>query len=147
MNQRDNDLGELKVAALALAATVLICLFAARACGSDQPAKPRPGKPVRQVMPYPGNPYTYMEGSVVDLDVVGDSVSLMLKPRGTFGQFTEGLLLCDYNDVAEKFFNKSGLMVLTYERTAHRMVSGVGCHRLHSVDQVQLVPKQEDREP
>jgi hypothetical protein len=83
------------------------------------------------------NPYTYLEGAVVDAARVGDGINLRIQPRGTYGLFTENVLLCDMNNVGRRFAGKGGLVVLTYETQARRMIEGVGCHELRSVDQIQ----------
>jgi hypothetical protein len=88
------------------------------------------------VVQYQTNPFTYFEGSISNTSLVGTGVNLRLQPRGVYSLFTQEILLCDYDNVAEKFAGKQGLLVLTYETVAHRSIEGIGCHDLHSVDEV-----------
>ena len=88
------------------------------------------------VVQYQNNPFTYLEGSISNVSLVGTGVNLRLQPRGVYSLFTQEILLCDYDNVAEKFEGKHGLMVLTYETVAHRTIEGIGCHRLVGVDEV-----------
>ena len=94
------------------------------------------------VVQYETNPFTYVEGSVSNVSLVGTGVNLRLQPRGVYSLFTQEILLCDYDNVAEKFEGKHGLMVLTYETVAHRSIEGIGCHRLVGVDEVKEVRPQ-----
>ena len=89
------------------------------------------------VLQYQSNPYTYFEGSIVSGAVIEPGVNLRFQPRGTYGLFTQEILFCDYDSVAEKFAGKKGLLVLSYETVAHRTIQGIGCHRLVGVDKVQ----------
>jgi hypothetical protein len=88
------------------------------------------------VIQYETNPFTYVEGSLSNVSLVGTGVNLRLQPRGVYSLFTQEILFCDYDNVAEKFAGKRGLMVLTYETVAHRSIEGIGCHDLRSVDEV-----------
>lgn len=88
------------------------------------------------VVQYQTNPFTYVEGSISNVSLVGTGVNLRLQPRDVYSLFTQEILLCDYDNVAEKFAGKRGLMVLTYETVAHRSIEGIGCHNLRSVDEV-----------
>lgn len=88
------------------------------------------------VIQYQTNPFTYVEGSISNVSLVGTGVNLRLQPRGVYSLFTQEILLCDYDNVAEKFAGKKGLVVLSYETVAHRTIQGVGCHDLRSVDEV-----------
>ncbi len=88
------------------------------------------------VVQYQSNPYTYFEGSLVSGATIDDGVNLRFQPRGTYGLFTQEILFCDTEAVAEKFAGKRGLLVLTYETVAHKMIQGVGCRDLRSVDVV-----------
>lgn len=85
---------------------------------------------------YQSNPYTYFEGSLVSGAIIEPGVNLRFQPRGTYNLFTQEILFCDYNTVAQKFSGKQGLLVLSYETVAHRMIQGIGCHSLRSVDEV-----------
>lgn len=88
------------------------------------------------VIQYQTNPFTYIEASITNVSLVGTGVNLRLQPRGVYSLFTQEILLCNYDNVAEKFAGKRGLMVLTYETVAHRSIEGIGCHDLRSVDEV-----------
>lgn len=88
------------------------------------------------VIQYQNNPYTYLEASLVSGATIDSGVNLRFQPRGTYGIFTQDILFCDYDSVAEKFQGKRGLLVITYETVAHRMIQEVGCHTLRSVDEV-----------
>ncbi len=88
------------------------------------------------VVQYQSNPYTYFEGSLVSGAIIEPGVNLRFSPRQTYGLFTQDILFCDYDNVAEKFAGKKGLVVLSYETVAHRTIQGVGCHDLRSVDEV-----------
>lgn len=85
---------------------------------------------------YQSNPYTYFEGSLVSGAIIEPGVNLRFQPRGTYNLFAQEILFCDYNTVAQKFSGKQGLLVLSYETVAHRMIQGIGCHSLRSVDEV-----------
>ncbi len=88
------------------------------------------------IVQYQTNPFTYVEGIISNVSLVGTGVNLRLQPRGVYSLFTQEILLCDYDNVAEKFTGKRGLMVLTYETVAHRSIEGIGCHSLRSVDEI-----------
>jgi hypothetical protein len=88
------------------------------------------------VIQYQTNPFSYVEGSISNVSLVGTGTNLRLQPRGVYSLFSQEILLCDYDKVAEKFAGKHGLMVLTYETVAHRTIQGIGCHDLRSVDEV-----------
>lgn len=88
------------------------------------------------VVQYQSNPFTYIEGSISNASLVGTGVNLRLQPRGVYSLFTQEILFCDYDTVAEKFAGKHGLVVLTYETVAHRSIEGIGCHDLRSVDEI-----------
>ena len=91
------------------------------------------------VIQYQSNPLTYFEGSLVSGAVIDRGVNLRFQPRGVYSLFTQEILLCDYDNVTEKFEGKRGLLVLTYETVAHRSIEGIGCHRLVGVDEVKEV--------
>lgn len=88
------------------------------------------------VVQYESNPYTYLEGNLVSGAVIDSGVNLRFQPRGTYNLFTQEILFCDVETVAQKFAGKSGLVVLTYETVAHRTIQGVGCHNLRSIDAI-----------
>lgn len=88
------------------------------------------------VVTYQTNPFTYLEGVVTDVAIVDNAVNLRFQPRGTYGLFTQEVLLCDTKSVIEKFHGKGNVVVVTYETRAHRTVQGIGCHDLAVVDSV-----------
>lgn len=94
------------------------------------------------VVQYQTNPLTYLEGSLVSGVVIEPGVNLRFQPRGTYSLFTQEILFCDYDNVVDKFHSKTGLVVLSYETQAHRMIQGIGCHDLRSVDEVKEVRPQ-----
>ena len=89
---------------------------------------------------YFDNPFTYKAGAVTAVAYVSEGKGLVVRmqPIGTYSLFTEDLLICDVP--VEKFQNMSNPMVLTYRTQAHRIVEGIGCHELISVDS--LKPKE-----
>lgn len=87
-------------------------------------------------MSYEQNPLMYLAGS---LSQSGDAVSqvegnlnLRINPLGTYMLYDESILFC--GRPIDKFQGIEEPFVLTYERVAHRMVDGVGCHELIRVD-------------
>jgi len=60
--------------------------------------------------------------------------NIRLQPFGTPQLYDESLLLC--GDVSDQFAGKKGVLVLAYERQAHRMYRDVGCHELRGVFEV-----------
>ena len=88
------------------------------------------------VVQYQNNPFTYLEGAVVNIALVGDGVNIRMQPRGTYSLFTQELLLCHKDHVFSLFQGKQNPIVLTYERVAHETIEGLGCHELRSIDEV-----------
>jgi hypothetical protein len=68
-------------------------------------------------------------GSVMD-----GATSIRFQPYNTMSLYEESVLFC--GDVTEKFENKEGPMVITYDRVAHRKFRGIACHDLVSVFEV-----------
>jgi hypothetical protein len=85
---------------------------------------------------YQTNPNMYMEGKVIDATPVGRGINLRIQPRGTYGLFSESVLLCDLDDTIRAFEGKGNVVVLTYERKAHHTIEGIGCHDIRFVDQI-----------
>jgi hypothetical protein len=84
---------------------------------------------------YEDNPYVYLEGNINAAAYVDkEAVVIRMQPRGTYALFTQDVLLCP--GAAELINNKSNPMVIVYERTAHQLIDGVGCHELRFVDEV-----------
>lgn len=84
---------------------------------------------------YDENPLMYLAGSLATDKAVTEidgNLNLRIKPLGTYMLFDEAVLLCGmpvdmFQGITEPF-------VLTYERTAHRSVQGIGCHVLVHVN-------------
>ena len=87
---------------------------------------------------YQENPFTYKVGSVVGAFEVKNSAPDMVvrvQPLATYSLFTEDILIC--GEPVDMLQGKKNPLVLTYETVAHRSVSGIGCHRLIRVDELQ----------
>jgi hypothetical protein len=89
------------------------------------------------------NPYAYLYGSVAKGDVIRDpkgqyATSVMFRPRYASQLFTKSVLFCG-NRV--DLFHGADAIVVTYRRIPHRMIEGVPCFDLVSVDRVQPPPQ------
>jgi hypothetical protein len=84
---------------------------------------------------YEDNPMSYVAGSVRSIAYVdgGKAISVRVQPIGTYSLYTDEKLFCGSN-VVERFRNVANPMVLTYRTKASRLIEGVGCHELVSVD-------------
>jgi hypothetical protein len=82
------------------------------------------------------NPYTYKVGSVAVAGMPEDAIVLRIQPLATYSLFTEDILFCNRNSVAEMFEGKTIPVVLTYKTKATHMVQGIGCHALIRVDEL-----------
>lgn len=82
---------------------------------------------------YQSNPMSYIAGSVRAVSYVdgGKAISVRVQPIGTYSLYTDEFLFCGN---AEKFLNAANPMVLTYRTKASRLIEGIGCHELVSVD-------------
>jgi hypothetical protein len=85
------------------------------------------------------NPYAYLYGSVAKGDVIRDhkgqyATSVMFQPRYASQLFTKSVLFCGNRVDA---FHGADTIVVTYRRVPHRMVEGVPCFDLVSVDRVE----------
>jgi hypothetical protein len=85
------------------------------------------------------NPYAYLYGSVAKGDVIRDhkgqyATSVMFQPRYASQLFTKSVLFCGNRVDA---FHGADTIVVTYRRIPHRMVEGVPCFDLVSVDRVE----------
>jgi hypothetical protein len=85
------------------------------------------------------NPYAYLYGSVAKGDVIRDhkgqyATSVMFQPRYASQLFTKSVLFCGNRADA---FHGADTIVVTYRRVPHRMVEGVPCFDLVSVDRVE----------
>lgn len=114
---------------------VLIILAAFVASGRCAVSK-KPNGNSLGVVQYQNNPFTYKEGIIVEAEYIGleEAVSIRIQPRGTYGLFTENILLCSGADTL--LTGKKNPMVLTYETRSHHLVDGIGCHDLIFVDEV-----------
>jgi len=85
------------------------------------------------------NPYAYLYGSFAKGDVIRDqkgqyATSVMFQPRYASQLFTKSVLFCGNRVDA---FQGADAIVVTYRRIPHRMVEGVPCFDLVSVDRVE----------
>jgi len=88
-------------------------------------------------LPYQDNPYQYLAvDRVIGVANVDGNLSLRVHPLGTFMLFDQNLLICGLP--IDKFQTVHGPFVMMYERQAHRMVQGIGCHNLIRVNGVTL---------
>jgi hypothetical protein len=125
-----------KVAAAIALALFTLSILLACLCGFSHAAVSKKHDNSLGVVQYQTNPYTYFEGALISGAIIEPGVNLRFQPRGTYGLFSQEILFCNYDSVAEKFSGKSGLLVLTYETVAHRTIQGIGCHDLRTVDVV-----------
>lgn len=86
------------------------------------------------VVQYQDNPNTYKAGKVEVVGIIDDSINFRLQPLATYSLFTEDILFCDKQQLAEKFAGKRNPLLLTYKTKTSRLVRGVGCHELVRVD-------------
>ena len=114
---------------------VLIILAAFVASGRCAVSK-KPNGNSLGVVQYQNNPLTYKEGNIVEAAYVSSdkAVVIRIQPRGTYGLFTEDILLC--SGAAAKLNGKSNPLVISYQTQSHHLVEGVGCHELMYVDEV-----------
>lgn len=87
------------------------------------------------------NPNTYLYGAIIGAQVVQIDkqvgISLRVTPAHTFALYSENLLLCGGNETLDKFPESlGGPLVITYKTLASRLVGGIPCHELQSVDRV-----------
>jgi hypothetical protein len=85
------------------------------------------------------NPYAYLYGSVAKGDVIRDqkgqyATSVIFQPRYASVMFTKIVLFCGNRVDA---FQAAATIVVTYRRIPHRMVEGVPCFDLVSVERVE----------
>jgi Kef-type K+ transport system membrane component KefB len=82
------------------------------------------------VVMYTINPNIYEAGSIVNYAIIGKSEGLVLRvqPLATYALYTDEILLCGVP--ADKIDGHENPMVLIYERQAHKLVDGLGCHEL-----------------
>jgi hypothetical protein len=90
------------------------------------------------VVQYTTNPNLYIVGAVSEILSIDNDKGIVVRiqPAGTYALFTEDLLLCGYP--VDKFVGKANPVVLTYEVQAHKMIEGIGCHRLINVQEIKL---------
>ena len=113
-----------------LAALITLFVLAVSTFGHDTTTQHRNSLGVPM---YTVNPYIYEAGEIVDYAIVekGEGLSIRVKPLATYLLFDDNLLLCGVP--ADKINGHENPMVLVYERVAHKMVDGVGCHELVEV--------------
>lgn len=87
------------------------------------------------------NRNVYMYGSVIGGTIFArgerEFTSLRVQPFHTPSLYDEDILLC--GDRSNDFEGMAGPIIITYDRTAHEMVEGIGCYNLVEVNKV--VPK------
>lgn len=86
------------------------------------------------------NPYMYnmgvvAHGAIMRDDRGRDYTSIDFAPYGRPMIFPEGILLCG-NQAKPLMEHQLKVVVLTYERQAHTMYQGIGCHELVSINEV-----------
>jgi hypothetical protein len=92
------------------------------------------------------NTYTYdmgvvMHGQVIEDEKGREYTSIDFAPSGAALLYPESILLCG-NQAAPLTKWPLKVVVLTYERQAHTMFKGIGCHELMGVD---LISGQEQK--
>jgi hypothetical protein len=87
------------------------------------------------------NPMTYKAGAVTAVAYIKDGLVVRIQPIGTYSLFTEDILICGASPVM--FVNKTNPMVLTYRTKASKMLEGVGCHELVSVESLKTTKELE----
>lgn len=94
------------------------------------------GKNSLGAISYESNPYNYVAGTIVEGEVLedGKATVLRIQPAYTYELYDESLFLC--GDQSDKLDGKNPLMILTYEKLAHRIVDGVACHNLVGVNEI-----------
>lgn len=88
------------------------------------------------VLMYTSNPNIYEAGSIVNYAIIGKSEGLVIRvqPLATYALYTDEILFCGVP--ADKIDGHENPMVLIYERQAHRLVDGLGCHELVRVSDI-----------
>lgn len=122
---------------IAIGGLLLIIAMHAQAATTGKPSGNSLG-----FQPYATNPNTYLFAAVAchgeqDCGVIernkhmGTVVSF--QPAHTYMLFPETVMFC--GNEAERF-NVAGPLVITYKKQASRLVGGVPCHELVSVDRI-----------
>jgi hypothetical protein len=85
------------------------------------------------VVMYEQNPNVYEAGEVVNYVILDHNKGLVLRvqPLAAYALYTDEILFCGVP--ADKLDGHENPMVLVYEKVAHKMVEGVGCHELVTV--------------
>lgn len=81
------------------------------------------------------NPNVYLFASIAEGSLLGKAddryTNIRFQPYNTMSLYNETVLFC--GNQAEQFNGKTGALLVTYERRAHRLFQGVACHNLESV--------------
>jgi hypothetical protein len=123
---------------LIVAVLVLItCIVGTAHCATRGPARNQTQSNAIGFEPYFTNPYNYefasVSGGAVLKNDKGDLfTAVQFQPAHTFALYTEQVLFC--GNVSDQFHR--GPLVVTYERQGHKMLDGVACHNLESVNEV-----------
>lgn len=85
------------------------------------------------------NPNVYLFGGLLSGQVFRGGngefyTSVRVQPYNTMSIYDESVLFCD--NQSQWFNGKRRPVIITYERKAHRMFRGIGCHELFSVFEV-----------
>lgn len=84
------------------------------------------------------NPNTYLLAVPMEATALenGKYFNIRFAPYNTYALYDESILFCGGEVVLEKFKDKNGVLVITYETRAHSMYKGIACHELVSVFEV-----------
>lgn len=89
------------------------------------------------------NTNSYLFALPIGGAVMDGATSIRFQPYNTMELYEESVLFC--GDVSPQFKGKTGPIVVTFDRVAHRLFRGVACHDLVSVfqihdDQIEVKP-------
>ena len=120
--------------------TVAVVGLACAVSSATATSAPRRGDNGLGVVLSQDNPFIYNMGIVAHGDVLRDPkgrefTAIDFAPVGGRMLFPEGILLCG-NQAGPLMEHQMKVVVLTYERQAHTMTQGIGCHELHGVNEV-----------
>jgi hypothetical protein len=114
---------------------VLLVLLKAGHCATTSTQKEHNNNAFGAVI-YQENPYAYIAGYAGEVFEVGSHQGMVLRvqPISTYEQFTVDILFCGYP--VDLFQGKENPIVLVFEKQDHRMIQGIGCHRLVAVKEI-----------
>lgn len=128
------------LAAICLVLAVIVTLATQGHCRAATSA-PRHTSDLGAVA-YLENPNTYIMGAIAAADIIVEkdhgrtrfATNIRFTPAYTFLLYSETVLFC--GNRAKDFNGQVGVIVVTYRKQAHEIVSGVACHDLEAVDKV-----------